>query len=176
LRQFRDARLDATPRGKRYTDAYYRFSSEAVQIMMFNPMLMLRSRAIIERYKPITQSMINGEQVTLTRGDLDEIDGFLNSFAAKSSFQLKQAINEVCKDLRDPQVHAEFGITMIEGPKREMPAHNLPHIIGRAGGVNGFLGLCVVSLVFLLRRRDRTSRTNARPCGVPSATRKNWEM
>src|SRR5262249_45004308 len=43
-RNFRDHVLARTPRGRRYTSLYYRFSREAVGILTLNPMLILRSR------------------------------------------------------------------------------------------------------------------------------------
>jgi hypothetical protein len=173
FRSFRDEELSQTPRGRRYTDLYYTVSSEAVQIMMLNPMLMLRSREIIERYKPVIQSMAHGKRIMLTRGDLDEIDNFLNSFAAKGSPQLQQAVKEVSEDLKNPGVRDEFHITVIEGPKREMPYHNLPPIIERVGGTSGLLGLCVVCALFLARRRDNSSKNKAKAWRAPSATRKS---
>jgi Calx-beta domain-containing protein len=173
FRNFRDEELSQTPRGRRYTDLYYKVSSEAVQIMMSNPMLLLRSREIIERYKPVIQSMANGKRIMLTRGDLDEIDGFLNSFAAKGSPQLQEAVKEVCADLKNPGVRDEFHITVIEGPKREMPYHNLPSIIERVGGTSGLLGLCVVCALFLARCRDNSSKNKAKAWRAPSATRKS---
>jgi hypothetical protein len=152
-RSFRDDVLAKSPRGKAYTDLYYKFSSEAVQIMMFNPMLMLHSRETIERYKPVIESMVKGEQVTLTPGDLAEIDGFLNSIAAKGGPQLQEAVKQVCEDLRDPQVHAEFGITLTEGPKREMPTHHPLQPINRAGGAALFLGFFIAFGYCLIRTR-----------------------
>jgi Calx-beta domain-containing protein/beta-propeller repeat-containing protein len=140
-RSFRDNFLAETARGRSYTELYYQFSTEAVQIMMFNPMLMLRSREIIERYKPVIQAMANRQAVTLTRGDLDEIDGFMNSFGAKGSPELSEAIKVVSHDLRDPQMHAEFDITVTDGPKRELPAHDQLQTIKQVGGITLFFGL-----------------------------------
>jgi hypothetical protein len=137
-RGLRDDVLSRTSRGQRYTEAYYRFSSEAVQILTFNPMLVLRSREVIERYKPVIQSMVNGEGVRLTDGDLDEIEGLLDSFSAKGSADLQEAIRGVCKDIRDPQIHKEFGITVTTGPKRSITAPSLIQIIKQTGGPAAF--------------------------------------
>jgi len=156
LRRFRDKGLTQTARGKRYTGLYYKFSSEAVRLMMFNPMLLLRSREIVERYKPVIESMVNSEQVTITQGDVEEIQVLLNSFAGKASVEFQQAIKQVCEDLRDPQVHAEFGITVIEGPKRELPAHHLRQTINRASGIALFISfLMAVAFCFTVARKPR---------------------
>jgi beta-propeller repeat-containing protein len=160
-RELRDNALGRTPRGQTYTRLYYRFSSEAVQIMTLNPMLVLRSRAIIERYKPAIQSMARGEQVTLTRGDLDEIDDFLNGFAAKGSSQLQQAVKEVCEDLKSPNVQNEFHLTVIEGPNSEMPGHHLPRTISRAGGMTSLLGFCLAFVLCIARGRKPDLKAKA---------------
>ena len=120
-RKFRDNVLDKTPRGQRYTRLYYQLSNEAVGIVMLNPMLVLRSRDVMERYMPVIQSMARGEQVTLTEGDMEEIDGFLRSFGEKGSPEFRESLKGLREDLRDPQVHGEFKITVTAGPKRALP-------------------------------------------------------
>src|SRR5260370_41508952 len=84
-RSFRDRVLARTSRGQDYTRFYYQFSSAAVQFRIFNPMHLARSHQIIERYKPVIQSMTNDEPVTLSRRDINELGAFLNSFAQKGS-------------------------------------------------------------------------------------------
>ena len=118
-RKFRDVKLARSPRGQQYISLYYQFSPEAVQTMMFNPMLMLRSHEILERYKPVIEAIVRGEDVTLSHREVDEINGFLQSFASKGSGELRNAVNGVCEDLRNPRTLSEFGITLIEGPVRE---------------------------------------------------------
>ncbi len=54
---------------------------------------------------PVIGSMAKGEQVALTEGDLQEIEGFLRSFAAKGSPELRETIRGLSEDLRNPQVH-----------------------------------------------------------------------
>jgi hypothetical protein len=158
---FRDGVLSKSPRGRKYTQLYYQFSSEAVQTMMFNPMLMLRSREIIERYKPVIQAMANAEAVTLTQGDLDEIDGFMNSFGAKGSSELNEAIKGVCHDLRDPQMHAEFGITVTDGPKRELPGHDQLQTVKQMGGSAILVGVCGLVLFVATGNRHKALRNHA---------------
>lgn len=136
LRAFRDSKLAASERGRQYSRLYYKFSSEAVRMMMLNPMMVLRSQKMIESYLPIVRDMVAGENVTLTEADLDEIDGFLNSFASKGSPELKQTIKGLCEDLRNPRVHREFGVTVTSGPRRAMAAHNQTMQIKQAGAAD----------------------------------------
>ena len=159
-REFRDQKLARTPRGKRYTELYYKFSSEAVQITLLNPMLILRSREMIARYKPVLEAMVKGEAVTLTEGDLDEIDGFLNSFASKGSPALKETVEGLRAELRDPQMHREFDITLTRGPKRESPSGDQLQGFGQMGGLGLLLGTTAYGLTG--RRRKWLSR-QARP-------------
>ncbi|HKQ73370.1 MAG TPA: SBBP repeat-containing protein [Blastocatellia bacterium] len=119
-RRFRDEVLAANPRGQRYTRLYYDFSGEIVQQMIFHPSLVLRSLEIKERYLPVIEAMVMGQGPTLTVGDLEEIDGFLNTIGARGSSELQGAIKVLRADLRDPQAHAEFGVKVIAGPKREL--------------------------------------------------------
>jgi hypothetical protein len=129
--------------------------------MMFNPMLLLRSREIIERYKPVIQAMANREAVSLTRGDLDEIDGFMNSFGAKGSPELSEAIKGVSHDLRDPRMHAEFGITVTHGPKRELPAREHFQTVKQMGSLTLFFGLGGLVLFAATGNRRKALRKHA---------------
>ncbi len=157
-RSFRDDVLAESPRGRRYTRLYYQFSSEAVQMMVLNPMLILRSRDILERYRPVLESMIKGEQVTLTRGDIEEIDSFLNAFAQKGSPELRESLKGLCEDLRNPQIHTEFSITINEGSKREMPAQGSVESIKQTGMMIAPLGLFLLCF-YAVRPRRRDPRT-----------------
>src|SRR5262245_50157282 len=87
--------------------------------MIFHPSLVLRSLEIKERYMPVIEAMVRGKDVTLTEGDLEEIDNFLNSIAARGSRELQETIKGVRADLRDPRTHAEFRVKVIAGSKRE---------------------------------------------------------
>jgi hypothetical protein len=155
-RQFRDDVLVKTSRGQNYTKLYYQAANEAVQILTLNPMLLLRSSEILQRYKPTLEAMSRGEQVTLSEGDLAEIDDFLNSFAAKGSEELRQSIHSVRKDLHDSQVHKEFNIMVIKGEKRQLSS---THLSGRkwAAGFALLSGFCPI-VVFGFRRRRKLAK------------------
>ena len=151
-RDFRDDVLARTPRGRNYTQLYYKSSPEAVAIAILNPSLIWRSREMLERYRPVLDSMIRGEQVTLTQGDLDQIEGFLNAFADKSSSQLCGSLKSVCEDLRNPQVQTEFHITVADGEQRALPAKVAVLPVNPTGMLIVPLGLLLLGL---LRVRPR---------------------
>jgi hypothetical protein len=94
--------------------------------MLSNPMLLLRSRDMISRYKPVLESMAGGQPVTLTTGDLNDIEEFLADFAEKGSPELKEALDGLRKDLRDPAVHSDFNISIVEGSNRKTAALGFP--------------------------------------------------
>jgi hypothetical protein len=168
-RGFRDQVLAQSPRGRLYTQLYYEFSSEAVSIAMLNPSLILRSREILERYKPVLESMIKGEQVSVTEGDIEEIEGFLNSFTQKASAELRQSLKGLCEDLRDPQVHSQFNITVTKGPKRELPARDAVESIKQTGMMITPMGLLLLSIYAVRPRRKKTKAALRRMYSVAIA-------
>src|SRR5262249_61630971 len=119
---FRDRILARSDRGRRYTSLYYQFSREAVRIMLSNPMLLLRSRDMLSRYKPVLDTIVHGQPVSLTQEDLDNLDEFLEDFSRTGSGELREALGGLRQDLKDPTVHAEFKISISAGPKRETGA------------------------------------------------------
>lgn len=154
-RRFRDDVLARTPRGQQYTQLYYRFSKEAAGILMLNPALVLRSQEVMQRYRSVLESMIKGEPVTLTSGDIDDIDEFLNLFAQRGSGELREALAALSRDLRDPSVHKEFNVVIKDGPKRELPA---PAAVGRIVKMNGLtvlFGFALGGLVTGSLRRNK---------------------
>jgi hypothetical protein len=151
---FRDTVLLRTPRGQQYTRLYYQFSSEAVRLMMFNPMLLIRSQAMLERYQPTIQSLASGKAVTLASSDLDEIDDFLGAFERKGSPELQSAISSLRRDLRDPKVHSDLSIEIAEGPHGEKAAQSsqaLGSLLKRAVVSSTTLSLCFFSCVVAIR-------------------------
>jgi hypothetical protein len=153
VREFRDQLLAKTSRGQNYTRLYYQAADEAARILTLNPMLLLRSSEILQQYKPVLEAMSRGEQVTLSEGDVEEIENFLNSFAEKGSPELRQSIERVRHDLRDAQVRKEFNINVIKGEKRQSSSSRLS---GRklATGFALVLGFCPLVAFGYRRRRE----------------------
>jgi hypothetical protein len=81
--------------------------------MMLNPMLLVRSREILARYKPVIADLASGREITLRRADLDEIEAFLAAFGDRSSPELREAIREACRDLRDPEVQSDLRFRVV---------------------------------------------------------------
>ncbi|MCI0488012.1 MAG: hypothetical protein L0229_15585 [Blastocatellia bacterium] len=154
MRSFRDSRLARSKRGRQYSRLYYKFSSEAVRLMMFNPMMVLRSQEMIERYMPVIRDLAEGRSAILTEGDLDEIDTFMNDFAAGGSAELQQTVRSLKRDLRDPEAHRDLGITLRPGARRELPSRNQFLSINQTGRLTALLGFFLGG-VFLIRWKRR---------------------
>jgi hypothetical protein len=157
MRSFRDSTLVASERGREYSRLYYRFSTEAVSTMLLNPMMILRSQQMIERYMPVVRDMTAGNPVVLTEGDLNEIDTFLNDFASGASGEFRQNVKKFTEDLRNPDVHREFRITVRPGPKRELPARKPLLSLARAGQAFALFSFFFAAL-FVIRRRPETAK------------------
>jgi hypothetical protein len=161
-RSFRDTVLAKTPRGQRYTRLYYRFSTEAVSLMVLNPMLIVRSQEMLQRYRPVLDSMINNEPVTLTEGDIQEIERLLNSFASKGSPEFRETLKSLCEDLRDPILLTEFKITITDGSARELPARGIPETVKQTGVMIFPLGLLIFCIYQTRSRSNKAKAVNKR--------------
>jgi len=157
-REFRDKVLAETSRGQNYTRLYYHFAREAVQILALNPLLILRSSEMMQKYKPVLESIVKGERVTFTQNDIEEIDSFLNVLAEKGSAEMRESIKGLCEDLRNPQVQSEFNITVVQGEKQnssssDKSSSNWPSKF--AAGFVTLFGFCAFSLFGLNKKRRR---------------------
>ncbi|HXG63648.1 MAG TPA: SBBP repeat-containing protein, partial [Blastocatellia bacterium] len=153
MRQFRDSKLAGSKRGREYARLYYKFSAEAMRLMLFNPMLAVRSQEMIERYLPVVRDMAAGRGVTLTEGDLKEIDGFMNDFAARGSPELQQTVKGLREELRNPEAHQELGVTVMPGARREMPARGQLQGSSQAGELTVLFGLFLGGVLLARWRR-----------------------
>ncbi len=138
---FRDNVLVKSERGKKYTHDYYQYAGEITKLMIFNPSLFARTVDALERYQPVVESMLSHERAraekirsgemasdqavveptVVTDRELDDVDELLNSFSAQASGQLRQTLDGLRSDIRDPEVQAEFGIQVRRGEKRPLP-------------------------------------------------------
>jgi hypothetical protein len=123
--------------------------------MILSPSLVLRSREILERYKPVIDKMANGEPVTLTQGDVEDIDSFLDAFASRGSTELRETLKSLSEDLRDPRVLTEFNITITDGPKRQARAQGPVQTVMQTSIMIAPIGLLLFSLYRIRLRRNK---------------------
>jgi hypothetical protein len=112
LYRFRDEVLAQTPRGQQYTRWFYQFSPEVVSLLSSNPSLLLRTQEQLMRYKPVIAAMINRAGASGRLMDLKQVNDLLRAFAAEGSLSLRNTVDSVRRDLRDPKMHAEFGVSL----------------------------------------------------------------
>lgn len=141
---FRDEVLAKSERGKKYTDDYYSYAGEITRLMIFNPSLFFRSKDVLDRYQPVVESVLRRERAraegeltgrpanlsdlepTLVYDDeIDDVTDLLASFSDKASVSLKETLEGIQRDIRDPQVQAEFGVRIAYGEKRPFPDDRL---------------------------------------------------
>ncbi|MCS6804928.1 MAG: Zn-dependent exopeptidase M28 [Acidobacteriota bacterium] len=110
LYRFRDEVLASTSRGRYYTQQYYRFSPELTNILALHPNLLIDTQGKLARWRPIIQSLVNLRSASVPSVELNLLDELFRSFAAKASPALRETIEQIRRDVRDPAVQAEFGI------------------------------------------------------------------
>jgi V8-like Glu-specific endopeptidase len=110
LYRFRDQVLAETSRGQQYTRLFYQFSNEMVGIMLSNPSLLLQAQRDLERFTPVLQAIVDRSGATVRQADMLEIERLLSGYAAASSPALRQTLEQLKRDVRDPRVQAEFGV------------------------------------------------------------------
>jgi len=139
FRSFRDNVLTKSGRGKKHTDDYYAYASEITKLIIFNSSLFFRSKDVLKRYQPIVESVLRRERskaeqvrsgVTASQADLeptvvfdseiDDVTELLAAFSAKASGGLRETLDDLQRDIKDPQVQAEFGVRIEHGEKRPL--------------------------------------------------------
>jgi hypothetical protein len=76
---------------------------------------------------------------------------------------LKKALDGLRKDLRDPAVHSDFNISIVEGPKRQDGATGFSRAPGAITSSRLLFGVCGFILCgFIRRSRSRYARGSPR--------------
>ncbi len=110
LHHFRDEVLSQSARGRQFIEQFNRFSSEAVNLLLFNPELLLATQATLQRFIPTIRSLVERRWASVTQSDVIEMERLLDAFRAVSSPTLRRVLDQWKRDLRDPTVQREFGI------------------------------------------------------------------
>ncbi|RMG53069.1 MAG: hypothetical protein D6723_07770 [Acidobacteria bacterium] len=110
LHHFRDEVLSQNARGRQFIEQFEQFSPEAVNLLLFNPELLLATQTTLRRFIPTIRSLVERRRATVTRDDVTEMERLLNAFRAVSSPALQRVIDQWKRDLRNPTIQREFGI------------------------------------------------------------------
>jgi hypothetical protein len=87
FRQYRDERLSRTTSGEKYKTLLYRFSKQALQVLLRNPELMAQAKALVEANRDAVMDACNGNEGIIY--NTAEIADFLDAYARKSPPGLK---------------------------------------------------------------------------------------
>ena len=110
LHAIRDKVLATSPAGQRYTRLFYAHAMEGAWLVLRNPGLRARTRAMVERFLPALQAMIAGQKVRVSPGDVAAADSLLQAFADKASSTLRADIRAVQAELRRGTLLRDFGV------------------------------------------------------------------
>ena len=97
FRQYRDAFLTKTAKGKLYTTLLYNSSEEALEVLLNNPELMLEAKELIEADKDAVSEVLNGNEGAIY--NTDEIISFMAAYAQKSPPALKGLTRMVIREM-----------------------------------------------------------------------------
>ena len=101
LRAFRNKLVARNEVVRNYVSLLYQHSSEAAGVFIKNPLLCLEIRKLVEVLLPSIESFFETEQFSLTAGQKDTVETFLNQFEREVTPELKGIIQNLRKDLRD---------------------------------------------------------------------------
>jgi hypothetical protein len=87
LRQYRDEFLSKTPKGAIYKTLLYKFSEQALQVLLRYPELMVQAKVLIESNRDAVSDILNGSEGIIH--NTDGIATFLSAYAKKSPPILK---------------------------------------------------------------------------------------
>ncbi|MCL4260754.1 MAG: hypothetical protein KJZ52_09020, partial [Anaerolineales bacterium] len=94
LYRVRDEILSQTPTGQRYIDLYYENGVEISSILAASPELTNEAIATLQLWEPNLQALVdgNGNSATITSGQVQAIQDFLDHLSAQGSATLQQTI------------------------------------------------------------------------------------
>ena len=101
LRYFRDEAVARNEVLRNYVSLLYQHTVEVAGVFINHPLLCLETRELVEALLPSIESFFETEKLTLTAGQQDRVETFLNHFESKVSSELKEIIQNFRKDLRD---------------------------------------------------------------------------
>jgi hypothetical protein len=106
LRQYRDEILANTTRGVIYKTLLYKFSKQALEVMLSNPELMLQAKDLIDAKTYAVLDVLDGYEGIIY--NTDEIVSFLDTYAQKSPPILKILVYIVKWDMLRKQRREEL--------------------------------------------------------------------
>ncbi len=95
LYELRDRVLRESAEGARYVDLFYRHSPEVYRLAVSDPVLRREMRSVLESIVPLLRKQMDGEDVTLTRHDLRQIQSLILRLQDAGSEALRTDLDSV---------------------------------------------------------------------------------
>ena len=106
LRAFRNQLVARNEVVRHYVSLLYQHSSEVAGIFIKNPLLCLEISKLVEALLPSIDSFFETEQLSLTAGQKDTLESFLNQFELEAAPELKGIIQNLIMDLKGGSLFA----------------------------------------------------------------------
>ena len=101
---FRDEVLSKTPRGRQYTDMFYRHTDALAEVMVTQPELTARSGALLDQLAPSIRRWIDTGEPGLPASDVNDLQRLLADYAAVTEDEaLNAALVQLIVDLENPE-------------------------------------------------------------------------
>ena len=97
LRQYRDSILHKSVEGRQYKVLLYKYSREALAVLLNNPELMSKAKALIEVNRGGVADVLTGGEGVIH--NTDEIASFLDDYARKAPRDLKKLARMVKREI-----------------------------------------------------------------------------
>ena len=110
LRSFRDEVLADNEVGRDYIFMFYNNSLEILTLLLQNPSLTEETKEIIDGLLPGIQSILNGDEIVISKKQLTSIESLLTTFETKANPGLKSALKKMKRDMREGELFEEIGI------------------------------------------------------------------
>ena len=114
LRDFRDEVLLSNQKGKKYVELLYAHSVEIALLLLESHDLSSQAAEVISKLQPGAKSLLDGKEMTISQGLMDEIELLLEEFEAKASPGLRTAIRRVKQEIKKGDILKQLGIKEIE--------------------------------------------------------------
>lgn len=108
----RDRILDKSKLGRHYIGLFYEHSESVVGLMGRHPMLLGRTARLLMEHTPALAGLVSSGNATFSRQDMEEISYLLRAYGRRADDNLRQALEQLDQDLRNPQILGHFGVSV----------------------------------------------------------------
>ena len=104
LWNFRDEVLQKTDSGRNYINLFYQNSPEIISIFIAHPEIKIQTANALKEMLPYAVSLLNGDEIVIEQGLIDEIEFISDCISAKASPTLAETIMRLIKELKQGEL------------------------------------------------------------------------